>query len=158
MCGGALPGTVEGMNTNNASSSPLTRQPLPWLLILGLSSLALLWPLTALWELGQGAPRALTILGITGAAWIGVVGFGRVQRPVLTLTVVGLLHTFLSLVLAGFFAGSGGPTGDPVTWWIALPSLATSGGVGALAGLAALGVQRAIGSRPDAPTPSDKDL
>lgn len=123
------------------------RQPLPWLLIIGLSSLALLWPLTALWGIGQGPLRALSILGLTAAVWIGVVGGARIQRPVLTLTIVGLVHGLLTRLLGGFLAGSGGSVGDPAALWTLLPSLAGSAGVGAVMGLGALAVQKALGPR-----------
>lgn len=132
------------MNTNTTNT---TRQPLAWLLIIGLASLALLWPLSALWQIGHGLPRVLTILGITAVVWIGVVGFGRVARPVLTLTFAGVLHGFIALVLAGFVSGGQGPFGDISTLWVFIPALLESAGVGALVGLAALGVQKALGPR-----------
>lgn len=150
---------VEGMNSTLDSPTPPTpdaspvprtspaRQPLPWLLIVGLSSLALLWPLTALWGIGQGPLRALAILGLTAAVWIGVVGGARIQSPVLTLTIVGLLHGLLTRLLGGVLAGSGGSVGDPAALWTLLPSLAGSAGVGAVMGLVALGVQKALGPR-----------
>ena len=73
-------------NTAENPSSPVrTRRPLPWLLIIGLASLVLLWPLTSQWQFGQGLPRAAALLGLTAVVWIGVVGVGRVPRPVLTL-------------------------------------------------------------------------
>lgn len=120
--------------------------PLPWLLILGLASLSLLWPLTALWEIGQGAPRALTILTLTTVVWIGVVGGGRVPRPVLTLMLAGVLHGVLGMALGGVLAGDG-PFGDPAALWILLPALGSSAAVGALLGLVALGVQKVLGPR-----------
>lgn len=131
----------------NKNSEPRTRQPLPWLLIAALTSLALLWPITALWEIGHGLPRALTILGITAVVWVAAVGFGRVARPVLTLTVAGLLHGLVALVLAGFVSGGGGPFGDTTTLWALIPALAMNAGVGALMGLVALGVQKSLGTK-----------
>lgn len=136
-------GSVEGMNTNTASP---TRRPLPWLLIIGMSSLALLWPITALWNIGHGLPRALSILGITFVVWVGVVGFARVPRPVLTLTVTGVLHGLIALVLAGLVS-RGGPLGDVATLWVLIPELVMSAAAGALSGVIALGVQRALGAR-----------
>ena len=146
------------MNKNLSSPAPSAprtsppRSPLPWLLILGLASLALLWPLTALWEIGQGAPRALSILALTAVVWIGVVGGARIPRPVLTLTLAGLLHGFLALLLGGVLSGGSGPFGDPATLWLLLPSLASSAGLGALLGLVALGVQKVLGPRTGATT------
>src|SRR5699024_749491 len=78
MCRSRRSRRVEGMN-----DEPRTRDPLSWPLIVGLSSLALLWPLTGLWPvLGEGPLRAFVLIGITGAVWIGTVGFARVARPV----------------------------------------------------------------------------
>lgn len=136
--------------TNNISPAPVPtpRQPLPWLLILGLSSLCLLWPLTALTGLlGQGGPRALTIIGVTGIVWIATVGLGRVPRPILTLTITGLVSGFIALVLAGITPGGGGPFGDTTTLWSLIPALIMNAAVGALAGLAAAGVQRMLGAK-----------
>lgn len=127
------------------------RPPLPWLLIIGLASLSLLWPLTAQWDLGHGLPRAATLLGLTAAAWIGAVGVGRVPRPVLTLTLTGVLHGLLGLVLGGVLLG-GGPSVGPAAPRLLLPALATSAGTGALLGLAALGVQAVLGPRAGAST------
>ncbi|MBE1875799.1 hypothetical protein [Myceligenerans pegani] len=115
-----------------------------WPLIGGLACLALLWPLTALTGLGSGAPRALAIVGITGAVWIGVVGFGRVARPVLTLTLTGLAFGVLTILLSLVFAGIDG-AGPGGAAWTALPALAMDAFWGFLAGLIALGIQRARG-------------
>lgn len=119
----------------------------PWTLVAGLSALALLWPLTGLTgALGTGAPRALAIIGVTAAVWIGVVGLGRVPRPVLTLTLTGLAYGLVATVigtlvpvLSGF-----GPGGGPA--WTLIPALAFDTMWGALAGVAAAGVQRLRGS------------
>lgn len=129
--------------TNNTPTAPV----LPWMLILGLASFSLLWPLTTLLGVGNGAPRALTILGITATVWIAVVGFGRVRRPVLTLTLTGLVYGFIALVLAGVTPGGGGPFGDTTTLWALIPALLMNAAVGALAGLLALALQRLIGPR-----------
>lgn len=116
-----------------------------WPLIGGLASLALLWPLTALTGVGSGAPRALAIVGITAAVWIGVVGFGRVARPVLTLTLTGLAFGLLALLLSLVFAGVDGAGGPGGAAWTALPALAMDTFWGFLAGLIALGLQKARG-------------
>src|SRR6478735_7006789 len=84
-------GIVGGMNPH-APGSPAPPRPstdrLSWPTVLGLGAMALLWPLTALTGLGgDGAPRALAVLGLTALVWVGVVGLGRVARPVLTLTL-----------------------------------------------------------------------
>jgi hypothetical protein len=124
------------------------RRSLSWPLIVGLSSLALLWPLTGLWPiLGTGPARAFTLLGLTGAVWIGTVGFARAARPVLTLTICGAAHGFLSLALGGLLASTGVTESGPVMLMALVPSLAMGAGVGALSGLAAAGIQSALGRR-----------
>ena len=125
-----------------------TRDPLSWPLIVGLSSLALLWPLTGLWPvLGEGAARALVLIGTTGAVWIGTVGFAGVGRPVLTLTICGAAHGFINLALGGLLAGTGAIGAGPAMLMAFIPSLAMGAGVGALAGLAAAGIQALVGRR-----------
>ncbi|MFD6445986.1 hypothetical protein ACFWEJ_12860 [Promicromonospora sp. NPDC060204] len=117
-----------------------------WTLVAGLSALALLWPLTGLTgALGTGAPRALTIIGLTAAVWIGVVGLGRVPRPVLTLALTGLAYGLVAAligtlvpVLSGF-----GPGGGPA--WTLIPALAFDTMWGSVAGLVAACVQRLRG-------------
>ena len=125
--------------------------PVPWAIVAGLSALALLWPLTGLTGvLGTGAPRALAILGITAAVWIGVVGLGRVPRPVLTLTLTGLAYGLVGVTLGQLvpaLAGFGGPGGSGVEpAWTIVPALLVDTFVGLLAGLAAAGVQRLRGA------------
>lgn len=124
------------------------RPAVPWAVVAGLATLALLWPLTGLTGvLGTGAPRATAVIGITAAVWIGVVGLGRVPRPVLTLTLTGvaygLVATALGIlvpVLAGFGPGSVGPA------WSIVPVLLVYSLWGAVVGLAAAGVQRLRGA------------
>lgn len=120
----------------------------PWGVVAGLSTLALLWPLTGLTGvLGTGAPRALTIIGVTAAVWIGVVGLGRVPRPVLTLTLTGVAYGLVATalgLLVPVLAGFGGPGGGPA--WTIVPALLYNAMWGALAGLAASGLQRLRGA------------
>lgn|GEM_PF-1524195 len=118
-----------------------------WPLVAGLASTALLWPLTGLTGVGgTGAPRALGIVALTAAVWIGVVGFGRVPRPVLTLTMTGLASGVVALAVSTLFGGGG--LGSGAAAWTAIPALAMDVGWGALAGVVALGVQRVRGVRP----------
>ncbi|WP_129785124.1 hypothetical protein [Promicromonospora panici] len=124
---------------------------IPWAVVAGLSTLALLWPLTGLTgALGTGAPRALTIIGITAVVWIGVVGLGRVPRPVLTLTLTGVAYGLVTVALGllvpalGGFDGPGGSAAEPA--WTIIPALLSDAFWGALAGLAAAGVQRLRGA------------
>ena len=125
-----------------------THSPLSWPIIIGLSSLALLWPVTALWPIaGTGATRAVILLGVTGATWIGAVGFARVARPILTLSICGAIHGFLALLPAGILSGTGAIASGPVLLWALVPTVLLSAGVGALCGLAAAGIQAMLGKR-----------
>lgn len=110
--------------------------PLPWLLMLGLASLVLLWPLTQLLGLGEGAPRALLVLAVIALGWIGTVGLGRVARPVLVLTLTGLLAGLVLLVLAAVLGDGGRP------WWTHPIALVIDTFWGMVAGLLALAVQQ----------------
>lgn len=128
-------------------TSPHLPPQVPWALVGGLATLALLWPLAGLTGvLGTGAPRALTIIGITAVVWIGVVGLGRVPRPVLTLTLTGVAYGLVAHavgLLVPVLGGVGGPGGGPL--WTIVPALLFDAMWGALAGLAAAGVQRLLG-------------
>lgn len=114
---------------------------LNWPLIAGLSSLSLLWPLAELTGVPAGFGRAAAILSIIAVCWIGVVGFGRFPRPVLTLALTGLGAALLTHVLSYVFGG-----GAPL--WALPISLALQTGWGALAGLIAWGIQALLGGDP----------
>ena len=120
----------------DTTSSSAVRPGLPWLLIIGLSSLSLLWPLTDLIGIGGGAPRALTIIAIVAVTWIAVVGFGRVPRPVLVLTLAGLGHGIISMAIAVIFGFFDGPI------WTVFVGLVIDTFWGAIAGLVALAIQQ----------------
>lgn len=109
---------------------------MPWLLIVGLASLSLLWPLTQLIGIDSGAPRALTIIAIVAASWIGVVGFGRVPRPVLVLTLTGLGYGIITMLVAATFGSHDGPI------WTIFVALVIDTFWGAIAGLVALTIQQ----------------
>ena len=139
------------MNTNpvpHPSAGPPggTRRPIAWQAVLGLGALVLLWPLTSLTGLAGaiGAPaRALLVIALIGAAWVGVVGFGRLPRPVLTLTLTGVASGGYLLV-ADLLVGTGASGGLGA---VAVPFLLldlVGGGAlwGVLAGLLAAGVQK----------------
>ncbi|KJL48366.1 hypothetical protein RS84_01125 [Microbacterium hydrocarbonoxydans] len=120
---------------------PTTRPGLPWPLIVGLSALALLWPLAELIGIGQGAPRALTIIAIIAVTWICVVGLGGVPRPVPVLALTGLGHGIISMIAAAIFGGFDQPV------WTIFIALGIDAFWGAVAGLMALGIQKIWGSR-----------
>jgi hypothetical protein len=73
-----------------------------WPVALGLGSLALLFPLaelTGLREALRPAPTVVLLFGVVIATWIGVVAFGRVPRPVLTLTLAGAVFGVVLVAL-----------------------------------------------------------
>ncbi len=119
-------------------TAPTASRRLSWPLIAGLASLALLWPLAELTGVPRGFGRAAVILSIIAVCWIGVVGFGQFPRPVLTLTLAGLGAGLLAHALSYAF-GDGAPV------WALPVSLALQAGWGALAGLAAWGIQALLG-------------
>ncbi|MCP2265682.1 hypothetical protein ACFQHV_03955 [Promicromonospora thailandica] len=125
--------------------------PIPWGVVGGLAALSLLWPLTGLTGLfGTGAPRAFLIIGVTAAVWIGVVGLGRVPRPVLTLTLTGVAYGLVAALIAAVvpaLSGFGGPGAAGAPAWTLVPALVVDGLWGALAGVVAAGVQRLGGRR-----------
>ncbi|MDR2998000.1 MAG: hypothetical protein LBU78_07765 [Microbacterium sp.] len=129
--------------TGTDVESQASRSPgIPWLLVLGLSSLALLWPLTGLLSIGEGAPRAFTIIGLIAVAWIGVVGFARVRRPVLTLTLVGIGYGMIITVFGLVTGGRNGLDGWGTPIMLAIDAL-----LGLIAGLLALAIQKIRGRR-----------
>ncbi|GAA5144645.1 hypothetical protein GCM10025768_00680 [Microbacterium pseudoresistens] len=125
----------------NHSPHPATRAPLPWLLILGLSSLSLLWPLTALLGFDDGGPRALLIIAVIALTWVGVVGFGRVPRPLLVLTLVGVGHGLITMIVSAVMGGGERP------FFTYLVALVLDAFWGLLAGVVAFAIQQMRGPR-----------
>lgn len=108
---------------------------------IGLGSLGLLWPLTGLLGLTDllgAATRSAVLVIIIGATWIGVVGLGRLARPVVMLALTGLVAGTL-MALAAMTLGdvSGGRIGLVAIWTIVGQAL-----LGTVAGVLALGVQK----------------
>lgn len=121
--------------TEHTPSATVRSSP-PWLLIVGLSSLSLLWPLTSLVGIDEGAPRAFTIISVIAVTWIFVVGFGGVPRPVLVLTLTGLGYGVVTMATAAVLGSFGAPI------WIVLITLVIDMFWGAIAGLIAFAIQR----------------
>lgn len=126
--------------------------------MLGFGALALLWPLLRILglesALGDPAAGILTAV-IVLAAWILGAGFGDVPRPVATLALSGVVFAVLLLLtslLLGLWRGAGAA---PFVFGVVVEACLW-GGLGALAGLAAAGIQRARrrgGARPASPPP-----
>ncbi|MFP3714838.1 hypothetical protein [Puerhibacterium sp. TATVAM-FAB25] len=131
------------------SRSSAPAGPLSWPLVLGLGSLALLWPLVELTGVAGvlGQPSAsLLVVGLTAGAWVLGVGLGRVPRPVLTLTLAGGLYGALLLAVSSVL---GLRPEVPAALLVvgAAGEILRSTALGAVAGLAAAAVQRARGPR-----------
>ena len=123
-----------------------------WPLVLGLGAIALVRPLARITgadeSLGAPAGSLLLTLLVT-AVWVAIVGLGRVPRPVLTLTLAGLVYGLavvpLSAVASTALTGTlQGPIAVP---FAIVPILATNAVWGAVAGLLAVAVRSARGER-----------
>lgn len=139
------------LNTRNGTSgeAPAAARPgVKWQLAAGLGAIALLRPLARMTGIDQAVPAGPWMLMLLiSMVWIGVVGLGRVARPVLTLTLAGIayglfiipLSAVVSTVLTGDVQG-------PMVLPIAIaPILIMNGLWGFLAGLLAAAVQRLRG-------------
>lgn len=117
-----------------------------WVLVLGLGAVALLRPLARITGAadGLGTPAGpLLLTALVTLVWIGVVGLGRVPRPVLTLVLAGLAYGIcvipLSAVLSTVLTGTvQGPVSAPLA---IVPILLTNALWGLVAGLLAWAVQ-----------------
>lgn len=135
-------------NVPNSTAGKAAAAPRPgvkWQLAAGLGAVALLRPLARMTGLDEQIPSGPWILTVLiSLAWIGVVGLGRVPRPVLTLTLAGLAYGLyiipLSAVVSTVLTGTvQGPLVMPIA---VVPILIMNGLWGFLAGLAAAAVQR----------------
>lgn len=132
--------------------TPPRRPALSWPVVISLGLLALARPLARITGADEtlgtpGGPLLLT-LAVT-AAWVLVVGLGRVPRPVLTLTLAGVTYAVATLPLSAVLSTviDGAPSGPLVNPVAIAPVLVLNAGWGALAGVLALGVQRLRGGR-----------
>ncbi|MBX6751275.1 MAG: hypothetical protein IRY85_16690 [Micromonosporaceae bacterium] len=141
--------TGTNQSSPGANRAP-ARPPLNWPLVLGLGSLALLWPLAHLTGVSDaiGQPAApLLILAFVGAVWIGVVGFGRVPRPVLTLALAGAAYGMVLILMGAIFGERAERASLPLSVIAALFELGQATVLGAVIGLVALAIQSRRGGR-----------
>ncbi len=143
MSGRFVVGTLVAMNdkTGPSSSPQRDHEHLNWAVVAGLGALALLWPvarLVGLFDVLGQTPTAIGILVVVGLVWVLGAGFGRVPRPVLTLTFAGTLYGLLSIVLMALVGG--GPTGSTL-WLATLIETGRGAAIGALCGLLARLIQ-----------------
>ncbi len=121
-----------------------------WAAAVGLGLLALLRPVARLSGAvdALGTPAGpLLLTGAVTAVWVLVVGLSRLPRPVLTLTLAGVVYAVatipLSAVLSTVLDGSlAGPLATPVA---IVPLLLVNAAWGALAGVLALAVRHLRG-------------
>lgn len=140
---GAMNDTTSTQNSTPPTSTSPAR--ISWAAVLGFGALALLWPLAGLVGLPSligGLAMALVVIAVIGAAWILGAGFGRVPRPIATLTfagvVAGALITLMSLIL-----GEWGDLGAGIVFLAAVIEIGRSAALGALAGVVAHAIQKA---------------
>lgn len=130
--------------TVTSTSAPRLR----WRTVLGLAATVLLWPLVG--TTGRDGPvLALTVLAVTAAVWVGVLGLLDVPRPLATGTWAGLLYGAALVTLSVVVGGRGAGVSAPVVALGALWELTWAALLGAGAGLLGRGVQQLrTGSRP----------
>ena len=120
------------------------RGRLNWAAVLGFGTLGLLWPLLRLLGLETvigGLGTALTAFLGTALVWVLGAGLGNVPRPVVTLTLSGVL--FGGLVIATTVLLREWPDyGIGLNITAAVIEIGRATGFGALAGIAASAIQR----------------
>jgi hypothetical protein len=85
-----------------SAGEPRPRDEVNWPLVLGLGASAGLWPLgelTGLPELIGPNLAALLMVAVTTGFWISWVGFLRVPRPLVTLTLTGTVSGAVLVLL-----------------------------------------------------------
>ncbi|HIZ34751.1 MAG TPA: hypothetical protein H9815_03145 [Candidatus Ruania gallistercoris] len=139
------PHRVQGpLPPGGAQPAHSPRPPIVWPAVFGLGALVLLWPLTSLTGVADTigpAVRAIAVIALIGAAWIGVAGFSPLPRPVLTLTLTGVAGGLY--LTAAQLLTSAASSGVSLLSVAVLADLVVRGAFGGvLAGLVAAGVQR----------------
>jgi hypothetical protein len=140
---------TEKTGANSTTVRASDKETVSWPVALGLGSLALLWPLAELTGLSGaiGQPTmALMLFGVVAIAWIGTVGFFRVPRPVLTLTIAGAVYGGILVVLSIAF-GTHPDLGGVLAVGVALFEIVRSALLGSIAGLIARALQKVVGRR-----------
>lgn len=125
-----------------------------WSLIAGLGCLALVHPLlsiTGLMELLGRPVGPWLVTALISAIWVATAVLGRIDAPLATLALAGLAAGLAALVVDALLAPAlaGWPSQVRLNPIAAVAVLATNTLWGALAGLAAAALRRALG--PDRP-------
>lgn len=129
-----------------SNPTPAARPRISWAAVVGFGALGLLWPLLRLVGLDSligPLPAVLLTLLAVFAAWVLGAGFGRVPRPIATLTLSGVLFGLL-LATSAVALGEWPDHGPGIALVAATIEVGRAAGLGALAGLAAAGIQRAV--------------
>jgi hypothetical protein len=124
---------------------PGPRPRLSWPAVTGFGVLGLLWPLLRLIGLEAvvgGLTTAVIAFLATFVVWVLGAGFGRVPRPVLTLTLSGILFAFF-LGIATVLVGGWPDHGIGLNLLAGAIEVGRSAGFGALSGLVAESIQKA---------------
>lgn len=131
-------------------SSPPSRLPPPvrprvsWGAATGFGILGLLWPilrLVGLESLIGASATAVVALAITSVIWVLGAGLGHVPRPVLTLTLSGVISGLL-LVAATVLLGEWPDAGPGPSLLAGTVEVGRSAGFGTLCGLVAKSIQK----------------
>jgi hypothetical protein len=121
-------------------------RPLHWPFIIGLGALGLLRPVASLSGLIDLLGRPLGPILITvliAGSWIAIVIFSRLQRPILTLVLAGVVYAVLAILLSTIFPVVTGVFSGPITNPYAITSILITNAIGgALVGLCAWGLIR----------------
>ena len=124
---------------------PGPRPRLSWPTVTGFGVLGLLWPLLRLIGLEPiigGLATAMIAFLATFVVWVLGAGFGRVPRPVLTLTLSGILFAVL-LGVTTILIGDWPDHGIGMNLLAGVIEVGRSAGFGALSGLVAESIQKA---------------
>jgi hypothetical protein len=142
MCRPTALATTGRMAGPGSPPGPQASEPVSWPVVLGLGTLALLFPLAELTGASDAigaVPTALLLLGLVAAVWIGGVGLLRVPRPVLTLTLAGAVSGVVLVVLSVALGTRSG--GEGLAVLVGAFEVVRSTVLGTLAGLLAAAVQ-----------------
>ena len=135
--------------SRNPASPDRDRRHISWGAVAGFGTLGLLWPLlrllglgTLIGELGTASVAFLA----TALVWVLGAGFGNVPRPVLSLTLAGVLFGGL-LIATSVLLREWPDYGIALNLSGAAIEIGRAAGLGALAGVVASAIQRSRGRR-----------
>lgn len=136
-----------------SSVDAMNYKTLPWTLILGLGSLALIRPVLRMTGVADGVGTAVVALASTAVItviWVLVVGLSRLSQPIVILVAAGVAYSLLAVVLSAIASPVidgelRGPLANPISL---LPLVLLNALWGFVAGCLAAGLQRLAGRGP----------